>query len=136
MWQTGAVNWEQTTVMFKVSFQYGSCQTMSLSIIQYNDSFLYVRELISTHMEEGGEKGNQFSCYIHFPSICIFFFCHSQLSCPYDTMALTSTLHVESVHYTHVQEEFVYWLEYFKSRRKHMSLKKMTAPELTKIDQQ
>lgn len=35
MWQTGAVNWEQTTVMFKVSFQYGSCQTMSLSIIQY-----------------------------------------------------------------------------------------------------
>ncbi|RMX38549.1 hypothetical protein pdam_00010221 [Pocillopora damicornis] len=60
----------------------------------------------------------------------------SKLSCPYDTMALTSTLHVESVHYTHVQEEFVYWLEYFKSRRKHMSLKKITAPELTKIDQQ
>lgn len=60
----------------------------------------------------------------------------SKLSCPYDTMALTSMLHVESVHYTHVQEEFVYWLEYFKSRRKHMSLKKITAPELTKIDQQ
>lgn len=51
-------------------------------------------------------------------------------------MALTSMLHVESVHYTHVQEEFVYWLEYFKSRRKYMSLKKITAPELTKIDQQ
>ena len=41
MWQTGAVNWEQTN-MFKVSFQYGSCQTMSLSIIQIKYKFLTV----------------------------------------------------------------------------------------------
>ena len=88
-------------------------------------------------MEEGGEgrRGISFPV-IHTSHQFAFFFCHSQLSCPYDTMALTSTLHVESVRYTHVQEEFVYWLEYFKSRRKHMSLKKITAPELTKIDQQ
>ena len=88
-------------------------------------------------MEEGGEgrRGISFPV-IHTSHQFAFFFCHSQLSCPYDTMALTSTLHVESVHYTHVQEEFVYWLEYFKSRRKHMSLKKITAPELKKIDQQ
>jgi len=26
--------------------------------------------------------------------------------------------YTESVHYNHVQEEFCYWLEYFKSRRK------------------
>lgn len=29
-------------------------------------------------------------------------------------------LYIESVHYNHVQEEFSYWLEYFKSRRKNM----------------
>ena len=27
-------------------------------------------------------------------------------------------LYIDSVHYNHVQEEFCYWLEYFKSRRK------------------
>ena len=86
----------------------------------------------------GGGRGEGESVFLLYtlPINLHFFFCHSQLSCPYDTMALTSMLHVESVHYTHVQEEFVYWLEYFKSRRKHKSLKKITAPELTKIDQQ
>ena len=125
MWQTDTVNWEQTTVMFKVSFQYGSCQTMSLCKGAYLHTY-------------GGGRGEWESVFLLYtlPINLHFCFCHSQLSCPYDTMALTSTLHVESVHYTHVQEEFVYWLEYFKSRRKHMSLKKITAPELTKIDQQ
>ncbi|XP_020627121.1 protein KIAA0100-like isoform X2 [Orbicella faveolata] len=42
----------------------------------------------------------------------------SKLSCHYGTIVLASMFYTESVHYNHVQEEFCYWLEYFKSRRK------------------
>lgn len=46
----------------------------------------------------------------------------SKLSCHYDTVVLASTLYIESVGYAHVQEDFTYWLEYFKSWRKDLSI--------------
>ena len=37
-------------------------------------------------------------------------------------MVLASKLYIESVRYSHVQEEFIYWLEYLKSRRKFIEV--------------
>lgn len=42
-------------------------------------------------------------------------------------------LYIDSVHYTHVQEEFSYWLEYFKSRRKNLKI--TDASEVAYVDQ-
>ncbi|XP_067034079.1 bridge-like lipid transfer protein family member 2 isoform X1 [Acropora muricata] len=42
----------------------------------------------------------------------------SKLSCHSSAMELASKLCIESVRYSHIQEEFTYWLEYFKSRWK------------------
>ncbi|XP_078363340.1 bridge-like lipid transfer protein family member 2 isoform X2 [Oculina patagonica] len=58
----------------------------------------------------------------------------SKLSCHYGTIALASMLYIESVHYTHVQEEFSYWLEYYKSRRKN--LKMTDASEVAYVDEE
>ena len=46
-----------------------------------------------------------------------------KLSCHDVAMVLASKLCIESVKYSHIQEEFTYWLEYFKSRRKCMGKK-------------
>lgn len=75
MWQTGAVNWEQTTVMFKVSFQYGSCQTMSLSIIQYKLlTVFFMQGSLSPHIwRREGRRGISFPV-IHTSHQFAFFF--------------------------------------------------------------
>ncbi|XP_068677612.1 bridge-like lipid transfer protein family member 2 isoform X2 [Montipora foliosa] len=46
----------------------------------------------------------------------------SKLSGHNASMVLASKLYIESVRYSHVQEEFIYWLEYLKSRRKFIEV--------------